>query len=120
MVRPGEHVTILTYSRMRYHVNKGYDPEVIDIRLPKPFDLYNIGKSAKRTHRVLIVEECMRTGGIGASLRAAIIDNFWDYLDAPIMCLSSQDVPIPNAGTLEGWTVVQPVQIVAAVEQLCQ
>ncbi|URD95081.1 pyruvate dehydrogenase E1 component subunit [Musa troglodytarum] len=116
MVRPGEHVTILTYSRMRYHVmqatktlvNKGYDPEVIDIRSPKPFDLYNIGKSAKRTHRVLIVEECMRTGGIGASLRAAIIDNFWDYLDAPIMCLSSQDVPIPNAGTLEGWTVVQP------------
>ena len=45
MVRPGEHVTILTYSRMRYHVmqaaktlvNKGYDPEVIDIRSLKPF-----------------------------------------------------------------------------------
>ncbi|KAJ8533550.1 hypothetical protein K7X08_006874 [Anisodus acutangulus] len=71
MVRPGEHVTILTYSRMRYHVmqavktlvNKGYDPEVIDIRSLKPFDVYTIG-----THRVLIVEECMRTGGIGASL----------------------------------------------------
>ncbi|KAJ6738890.1 DEHYDROGENASE RELATED [Salix koriyanagi] len=52
MVRPGEHVTILTYSRMRYHamkaaktlVNKGYDPEVIDIRSLKPFDLHMIGR----------------------------------------------------------------------------
>jgi pyruvate dehydrogenase E1 component beta subunit len=128
MVRPGEHVTILTYSRMRYHVmqaaktlvNKGYDPEVIDIRSLKPFDLHTIGNSIKKTHRVLIVEECMRTGGIGASLRSAIIDNFWDYLDAPIMCLSSQDVPTPYASTLEDATVVQPAQIVAAVEQICQ
>ncbi|MFS7899919.1 putative pyruvate dehydrogenase (acetyl-transferring) [Helianthus anomalus] len=103
----GEHVTILTYSRMRYHVmqaaktlvNKGFDPE---------------------THRVLIVEECMRTGGMGASLTAAITENFHDYLDAPIVCLSSQDVPTPYAGTLEEWTVVQPPQIVAAVEQLCR
>jgi pyruvate dehydrogenase E1 component beta subunit len=84
MVRPSEHVTILTYSRMRYHVmqaartlvNKGYDPEVIDIRSLKPFDLHTIGNSIKKTHRMLIVEECMRTGGIGASLRLAIIDNF--------------------------------------------
>lgn len=128
MVRPGEHVTILTYSRMRYHVmqaaktlvNKGYDPEVIDIRSLKPFDLYTIGNSVKKTHRVLIVEECMRTGGIGASLTAAINENFHDYLDAPIVCLSSQDVPTPYAGTLEEWTVVQPAQIVAAVEQLCR
>ncbi|XP_023639756.1 pyruvate dehydrogenase E1 component subunit beta-3, chloroplastic [Capsella rubella] len=128
MVRPGEHITILTYSRMRYHVmqaaktlvNKGYDPEVIDIRSLKPFDLHTIGNSVKKTHRVLIVEECMRTGGIGASLTAAINENFHDYLDAPVMCLSSQDVPTPYAGTLEEWTVVQPAQIVTAVEQLCQ
>ena len=128
MVRPGEHVTILTYSRMRYHamqaaktlVNKGYDPEVIDIRSLKPFDLHMIGNSVKKTHRVLIVEECMKAGGIGASLTAAITENFHDYLDAPVVCLSSQDVPTPYAGTLEEWTVVQPAQIVTAVEQLCQ
>lgn len=92
MVRGGEHVTVLTYSRMRYHVmqaaktlvNKGYDPEVIDIRSLKPFDLYTIGNSVKKTHRVVIVEECVRTGGIGASLTAAINENFHDYLDASI------------------------------------
>ncbi|KAM1350756.1 hypothetical protein ACFXTH_004606 [Malus domestica] len=105
MVRPGDHVTILTYSRMRSL---------------KPFDLHTIGNSVKKTHRVLIVEECMRTGGIGASLTAAITVNFHDYLDAPIICLSSQDVPTPYAATLEEVTVVQPAQIVTAVEQLCQ
>ncbi|RWW16033.1 hypothetical protein GW17_00020098 [Ensete ventricosum] len=82
-------------------VNESSDPEVIGVRSLKPFDLYSIGKSVKKTHCVLIVEECMRTGGTGASLRVAIINNFWDYLDAPIMCLSSQDVPTPYAGTLE-------------------
>ncbi|XP_047330965.1 pyruvate dehydrogenase E1 component subunit beta-like [Impatiens glandulifera] len=128
IVRQGGDVTILTYSRMRYHVmqavkmvvNDGYDPEVIDIRSLKPFDLYRIGNSVKKTHKVLIVEECMRTGGIGASLTAAINENFNDYLDAPIVCLSSQDVPTPYAATLEDLTVVQPSQIVSAVKMLCR
>ncbi|KAA8524089.1 hypothetical protein F0562_010480 [Nyssa sinensis] len=104
MVRPGEHVTVLTYSRMRSL---------------KPFDLYTIGNSVKKTHLGLIAEECMRTGGIVVSLTAAIRENFRDYLDASIVCLSSQDVPTPYAGTLQEWTVVQPAEIVAAVEQLC-
>eukprot|EP00246_Nothoceros_aenigmaticus_P002420 TRINITY_DN13298_c0_g2_i2.p1 TRINITY_DN13298_c0_g2~~TRINITY_DN13298_c0_g2_i2.p1 ORF type:complete len:425 (-),score=71.90 TRINITY_DN13298_c0_g2_i2:296-1522(-) len=128
LVRPGKDITILTYSRMRHHVlqaaktlvNKGYDPEIIDIRSLKPFDLFTIGNSVKKTHKVLIVEECMRTGGIGASLRAAIMENFFDYLDGPIGCLSSQDVPTPYSGPLEELTVVQPHQIVTAVETLCK
>ncbi|KAL3690865.1 hypothetical protein R1sor_004516 [Riccia sorocarpa] len=126
MVRPGKDVTILTYSRMRHYVlqaaktlvSKGYDPEIIDIRSLKPFDMYTIGNSVKKTHKVLIVEECMRTGGIGASLRAAIMENFFDYLDAPIGCLSSQDVPTPYSGPLEELTVVQPHQIISAVEKM--
>uniref|UniRef100_A0A803N8I1 pyruvate dehydrogenase (acetyl-transferring) n=1 Tax=Chenopodium quinoa TaxID=63459 RepID=A0A803N8I1_CHEQI len=128
MVRPGEHITILTYSRMRYHViqaaktlvNKGYDSELIDIHSLKPFDMHIIGNSIKKTHTVLIVKKCMRTGGIGANLTAAINENFNDYLDAPVVCFSSQDVPTPYAGTLEEWIVVQPAQIVTAVEQLCR
>jgi len=126
IVRFGEDITILTYSRMRHHVlqatktliYKGYDPEIIDIISLKPLDLGTIGNSIKKTHRVLIVEECMRTGGIGASLRSIIIENFFDFLDAPISCLSSQDVPTPYSGPLEELTVIQPSQIVQAVEQL--
>ena len=128
LVRSGKDITILTYSRMRHHVlqatkslvYKGYDPEVIDIVSLKPFDLGTIGASVCKTHKVLIVEECMRTGGIGATLRAVIMENFFDYLDAPIACLSSQDVPTPYSGPLETITVIQPAQIVKIVEQLCK
>ncbi|XP_024515142.1 pyruvate dehydrogenase E1 component subunit beta isoform X2 [Selaginella moellendorffii] len=128
LVRPGKDITILTYSRMRHFVlqaaktlvERGYDPEIIDIRSLKPFDLFTIGNSIKKTHKVLIVEECMRTGGIGASLRAAIVDNFWDFLDGRPECLSSQDVPTPYAATLEDATVVQPAQIIVKVEQMLQ
>ena len=127
VVRPGKDITILTYSRMRHHVLQaaktlvynGYDPEIIDIVSLKPFDLGTISASVRKTHKVLIVEECMRTGGIGASLRAALMENLFDYLDCPIACLSSQDVPTPYSGPLEELTVIQPSQIVQAVEQLC-
>lgn len=62
--------------------------------------LYTIGNSIKKTHWILIVEKCMRTGGISANLRSAVIGNFWDFLDVPIICLSSQVVLTPYAGTL--------------------
>ena len=126
IVRSGNDVTILTYSRMRHHVlqaaitliDKGYDPEIIDIISLKPFDLATIGMSICKTNKVIIVEECMKTGGIGSSLRAAIMENFFDYLDASIVCLSSQDVPTPYSGPLEELTIIQPTQIVDAVERL--
>lgn len=128
IVRRGEEVTILTYSRMRHHVlqavktleKKGYDPEVIDLISLKPLDFETIGASIRKTHRVLIVEECMKTGGIGAELSASIMERYFDELDAPVIRLSSQDVPTPYNGTLENLTIVQPPQIVAAVEKLVQ
>ncbi|WNC31225.1 MULTISPECIES: alpha-ketoacid dehydrogenase subunit beta [unclassified Thermosynechococcus] len=128
IVRSGEDVTILTYSRMRHHVlqavktleKEGYDPEVIDLISLKPLDFETIGASIRKTHRVVIVEECMKTGGIGAELSASIMERYFDELDAPVVRLSSQDIPTPYNGTLENLTIVQPPQIVAAVQQLVQ
>lgn len=124
MVRQGRDVTILTYSRMRHHVMQavktltqdGYDPEVIDLISLKPVDYETVGKSIAKTHRVIIVEECMRTGGIGAELTASINDRFFDELDAPVLRLASQDIPTPYNGALENLTIVQPQQIVEAVQ----
>jgi pyruvate dehydrogenase E1 component beta subunit len=126
VVRPGKDVTILTYSRMRHHVlqavktleKQGYDPEVIDLISLKPLDFDTIGASIRKTHRVIIVEECMRTGGIAAELIASINDRLFDELDAPVLRLSSQDIPTPYNGTLENLTIVQPAQIVEAVEKM--
>ena len=126
IVRAGKDVTILTYSRMRHHVlqaaktltEQGYDPEIIDLISLKPLDLDTIGASIRKTHRVIVVEECMRTGGIGAEIVASINDQFFDELDGPVVRLSSQDIPTPYNGMLESLTIVQPPQIVEAVQQI--
>ncbi|GAB4466742.1 MAG: alpha-ketoacid dehydrogenase subunit beta [Elainellaceae cyanobacterium] len=125
-VRQGSDVTILTYSRMRHHVmqavktleKEGFDPEVIDLISLKPLDFDTIGESIRKTHRVIIVEECMRSGGIGAEITASINDRLFDELDAPVIRLASQDIPTPYNGALENLTIVQPAQIVEAVQKL--
>ncbi|MGF1536443.1 MAG: alpha-ketoacid dehydrogenase subunit beta [Elainellaceae cyanobacterium] len=126
MVRKGKDVTILTYSRMRYHCiqaaktleEQGFDPEIIDLISLKPFDYDTIGESIRKTHRVVVVEECMKSGGIGAELTASIQERFFDELDAPIVRLASQDIPTPYNGALENLTIVQPKQIVEAVKEM--
>ena len=127
IVRSGSQVTMVTYSRMRYHVmqaadtliDEGYDPEIIDLISLKPLDSHTVMESVKKTHRVVIVEECMKTGGIAAELIAQINDNCFDFLDAPVIRLSSQDIPTPYNGNLEKATVVHPHQIVKAVKNIC-
>ncbi|WP_017662114.1 alpha-ketoacid dehydrogenase subunit beta [Baaleninema simplex] len=126
VVRDGKDVTILTYSRMRHHCTQaaktlekeGFDPEIIDLISLKPYDLETIGNSIRKTHRVIVVEECMKTGGVGAELIATINDHFFDELDAPVIRLSSQDIPTPYNGMLERLTIVQPHQIVEAVQNM--
>lgn len=126
VVRSGKDVTILTYSRMRHHAmqaaktleKEGYDPEVIDLISLKPLDFETIGASIRKTHRVIVVEECMKTGGIGAELIASINDRLFDELDAPVLRLASQDIPTPYNGALENLTIIQPQQIIEAVKQM--
>ena len=128
LVREGEDITILTYSRMRHHClaavkqleEAGYNPELIDLVSLKPFDMDLIKKSISKTHRVVIVEECMKTGGIGAELIALIIENCFDELDAAPVRLSSQDIPTPYNGRLENLTIIQPHQIVSTVKSMVQ
>ena len=126
VVRSGKDVTILTYSRMRHHClqavktmeKQGFDPEIIDLISLKPLDMETISESVRKTHKVIIVEECMKTGGIAAELTAQINEQLFDELDAPVLRLSSQDIPTPYNGTLENLTIVQPQKIAEAVEKM--
>ncbi len=126
IVREGNDVTILTYSRMRHHCLKavekldseGVDVELIDLISLKPFDMKTIAASIRKTHRVIIVEECMKTGGIGAELIALITEQCFDELDCPPVRLSSQDIPTPYNGQLENLTIIQPHQIVETAKQM--
>ena len=126
IVREGKDVTILTYSRMRHHCLKAVqqleaevvDVELIDLISLKPFDIATIAASIRKTHKVIVVEECMKTGGIGAELLALITEHCFDDLDARPVRLSSQDIPTPYNGALENLTIIQPHQIVAAAKAL--
>eukprot|EP01024_Parvocaulis_polyphysoides_P065608 TRINITY_DN7661_c0_g1_i8.p1 TRINITY_DN7661_c0_g1~~TRINITY_DN7661_c0_g1_i8.p1 ORF type:complete len:285 (-),score=40.54 TRINITY_DN7661_c0_g1_i8:186-962(-) len=124
IVKEGKDVTILTYSRMRYTVlqavqeleKKGISAEVIDLISLKPFDMETISKSIMKTRKAVIVEECMKTGGIGASLSAVISESLFDELDHEVVRLSSQDVPTAYAYELEASTIVQAQNVVQRVE----
>ena len=60
----------------------------------------------------------MKTGGIGAELVALINDDLFDELDAPVLRMSSQDIPTPYNGVLESMTIIQPKQIIEAVQKM--
>ena len=126
LVKEGKDITILTYSRMRHHclkavdqlTNDGIDAELIDLISLKPFDMKTITKSIRKTHRVIIVEECMKTGGIGAELISLITEECFDELDSRPIRLSSQDIPTPYNGKLENLTIIQPNQIISTAKML--
>jgi pyruvate dehydrogenase E1 component beta subunit len=126
VVRSGKDITILTYGRMRYHcldavktlVENDIDPEVIDLISLKPLDMETITASVKKTHRVIIVEEDMKSGGIGAEVVASIIEQCFDYLDAPVIRLAGKDVPVPYNGRMEETVIPYPKDIVHAVEDM--
>lgn len=126
LVRQGTDVSIFCYSRMRYVVmqavaqleKEGYNPEVVDLISLKPFDMETISKSIQKTRKAIIVEECMKTGGIGASLSAVINESLFNDLDHEVVRLSSQDVPTSYAFELESATIVQPEKVMEAVRRV--
>ncbi|KAL3160505.1 Pyruvate dehydrogenase E1 component subunit alpha, testis-specific form, mitochondrial, variant 3 [Trebouxia sp. C0010 RCD-2024] len=121
LVREGGDVTILCYSRMRYVVmqavqtleKQGFDPEVIDLISLKPFDLEAITKSIKKTRKCIIVEECMKTGGIGASLSAVINESLFNELDHEVKWAYGYLFPALQCGAA-------PIKILMEWTCLCQ
>jgi pyruvate dehydrogenase E1 component beta subunit len=107
--RPGQHVTIITFSRM-LHVTmqaaedlakEGIDAEVIDLRSIRPIDIDLLVDSVKKTNRVVIAEEGWKYYGTGQGLAALIYEFAFDYLDAPIQHVTGADVPMPYSKPLE-------------------
>jgi pyruvate/2-oxoglutarate/acetoin dehydrogenase E1 component len=98
---------------------EGIDAEVIDLRSLRPIDFTTIAQSVRKTHRVLIVYEGVKTMGIGAEISAMIAESdAFDFLDAPIVRLGGADAPIPYNPVLEKASVPQEETIVAAARRL--
>ena len=79
----------------------GFNAEVINLRSIKPLDIETIINSVKKTNRVAVIEEGWQQSGVGAEIIAVIIKNAFDFLDAPPLRFSGEDVPLPYAENLE-------------------
>jgi len=107
--RPGDDVTIVATSRMVLFAldaaeelaRRGIEAEVIDPRTLKPLDLDTIVRSVKKTGRLVVVNEGHLTGGFTAEVAARVQREAFDWLDAPIMQVATEDVPLPYNGRLE-------------------
>ncbi len=124
--RPGNDVTITAFSicvgyaleAAEKLADEGIDAEVINLRSLRPLDTETIIESVKKTNRLVNVEEGWGTCGIGSELAARVMEEAFDYLDAPIKRVSSEDVPMPYAANLEALTLPNADKVVAATKAI--
>ena len=123
IARKGADVTIVSFSMgMRYAtqateklVAAGVDVELIDLRTLRPLDSDTVIESVKKTGRLVTVEEGWPQGGIGSELSARVMEQAFDYLDAPVMRVTGKDVPMPYAANLEKLALPNVDEVIAAV-----
>ena len=123
IARKGADVTIVSFSMgMRYAtqateklVAAGVDVELIDLRTLRPLDSDTVIASVKKTGRLVTVEEGWPQGGIGAEISARVMEQAFDYLDAPVTRVTGKDVPMPYAANLEKLALPNVDEVIAAV-----
>lgn len=124
--REGTDATVIAISRLvpvalvaaELLAKEGVSVEVLDPRTLVPLDKEAIVASVKKTGRVITVEDCHKTCGIGAELSAMVMEEAFDYLDAPVVRLASPDVPVPFTPPLQSAFMLNEDDIVKAVKKL--
>ena len=122
--REGEDITVIAWSKMVYVAldaaaelaKNGIEVEVIDPRSIRPLDEALILQSVKKTNRCVIIEEGWPFAGAGAEISYRITNRVFDYLDAPVMRVTGEDVPMPYAKNLEHQALPSVEKVVAAVK----
>jgi pyruvate/2-oxoglutarate/acetoin dehydrogenase E1 component len=124
--REGEDVTIIAWSKMVVDAleaasdleKEGIQAEVVDLRTLNPLDRETILTSVKKTSKVVIVHEACKTGGFGGEVAALIMENAFDYLDAPVERVTGLDTPIPYAEPLYRAVIPNPDWIAKGVKKI--
>ncbi|HTR85565.1 MAG TPA: pyruvate dehydrogenase complex E1 component subunit beta [Reyranella sp.] len=125
--RPGKDVTITAFSIMvgkalqaaEELAKQGIEAEVINLRSIRPFDTETIVASVKKTNRLVSVEEGWPFAGIGSELAAQMMEEAFDWLDAPVKRVHGLDIPLPYAANLEKMALPQAETIVEAARAVC-
>ena len=124
--RKGDDITILGISRQVGEAltaattleGSGISAEVIDVRTLQPLDLPTIVESVKRTSKLIIASDDVKTGGVGAEISASVSENAFGYLDAPIARVACPDTPIPFSPPLEQLYMPNADKIVNTVKTI--
>jgi pyruvate dehydrogenase E1 component beta subunit len=127
IMRQGSDVTIISYSigvglaleAAEALSGEGIDAEVIDLRTIRPLDKATILESLAKTNRVVFAEEGWPTCSIGSEIAAICMEEGFDDLDAPIIRVTNEDVPMPYAANLEKLALINPAKIAGACRKLC-
>jgi len=127
--RAGSEITIVSYGRPLQRVvrpavqalinDHGIDVELIDLRTLRPLDVNTIVESVKKTNRCLIVDEDWGYCGMGCGILYKIQKHVFDYLDAPIEYLHSDEIPVPFNHYLEHEMMPSVDRIVSAAKEVC-
>ena len=126
VARPGKDLTILSFGIGMAHslaaaeelAGEGIEAEVVDLRTLRPIDYDTILASVMKTNRCITVEEGFPVCSIGNHLSAYIMENAFDYLDAPVINCTGKDVPMPYAANLEKHALITVPEIVAAAKKV--
>jgi len=126
IMREGKDVTIVSYSigvglsldAAEALAAEGIEAEVIDLRTLRPLDKEAVLKSLKKTNRMVVVEEGWATCSISSEIVAIAMEEGFDDLDAPVLRVTNEDVPLPYAANLEKLALVNADKIVAAVKKV--
>lgn len=126
VAKEGKDVTIISYSIMMKKAfeaaevlaKDGIDVEVIDLRTIVPYDRETILESVKKTHRLVIVHEAVKQGGVGAEIAAFVAEEAIDYLDAPILRYGAPFTPVPFSPVLENAYRVKTDDIVEGIRKM--
>lgn len=125
--REGKDVTITAFSKMVGYslqaadilAKEGISAEVINLRSIRPLDSAAINASVRKTNRLVTVEEGLPQHGVGAEICASVIEESFEYLDAPVERIAGADVPTPYAANLERLCFPQVEDIVRAAKRAC-
>ena len=127
IVREGSDVTIVTYSigvgfsmkAAEMLAEDGIDAEVIDLRTLRPLDRETVLQSLAKTNRVIVAEEGWPTCSIASEIVALCMEEGFDNLDAPVLRVCNEDVPLPYAANLEKLALIDADRIVEAARRVC-
>ncbi|QND47102.1 pyruvate dehydrogenase complex E1 component subunit beta [Rhizobium lusitanum] len=125
--RTGKDVTIVSFGiGMSYSIKAvaelealGIDVELIDLRTIRPMDLPTVIESVKKTGRLVVVEEGYPQSSVGTEVATRVMQQAFDYLDAPILTIAGKDVPMPYAANLEKLALPNVGEVVDAVKAVC-